>query len=149
MLSTKKNHATMLLLAFFMVPFSPLLLEGCSKKGVNSSVLVAQESEALSLPHLRPLSLPPRYNLDGGQDKLSQPTASLTDKESLRISNFSNKQNADLADGKINSKDSFFLQKLQIDRRDPNIRRELAENNKQPVPLSQPLLRAIQENSKK
>ncbi len=134
--------------------FLSLTLTACGNKGGGGrlTVLDARNREAASLPNLRPLSLPPRYNLDGGQTSLSQPSASLNKDGSLSIGTLSageldaTDQLRQAAGGNA-SKDKAFLQKLLAQQKlDANIRREIAESNKQPVPISEPLLKAIREN---
>ena len=122
-----------------------LALGGCSKKDAGLLVLDAQSREALSMPQLRALSLPPRYNLDGGEGSLSRPAASLTDKNSVRLSKL-----APVAKGHHKGhKDAAFLKRLRLENRDPAIRRRIAEETRQAVPLSQPLLDAILQTRRK
>ena len=116
-----------------------LLLGGCGKKNNGLIVLDAQSREALSMPRLRPLALPPRYNLDGGEGNLSRPAASLTDKSSVRLSELTPQTQTRLK----GNKDAAFLRRLRLDSRDPDIRRRIAEETQQSVPLSKPLLDAI------
>ena len=118
---------------------SLLLPSGCAKKDRGILVLDAQSREALSLPQLRPLALPPRYNLDGGDESLSRPAASLSEQRSVRISELAPATKG-LARG---HKDAAFLKRLRLNTRDPGIRRRIAEETRQAVPLSQPLLDAI------
>ena len=144
-----------------------LTLVACGKGG-GLTVLDAQNREAASLPNLRPLSLPPRYNLDGGQTSLSQPSASLNQGEQLSIGELTaqdnnslennslgalllaGEKNPDKEQSKKQSVDMTFLQKLLASEKpDANIRRDIAESNKQPVPISDPLLKAILENNAK
>ena len=124
-----------------------LSLGGCGKKDAGLLVLDAQSREALSMPRLRPLVLPPRYNLDGGEGSLSRPAASLTDKSSVRLSELAPSTKG--FETKGFNKDTAFLKRLRLDERDPDIRRRIAEQTRQAVPLSQPLLDAIRHNSQK
>ena len=116
-----------------------LLLGGCGKKNNGLIVLDAQSREALSMPRLRPLALPPRYNLDDGEENLFRPVASLTDKSSVRLSELAPQTKTRLK----GNKDAAFLRRLRLDTRDPDIRRRIAEETQQSVPLSKPLLDAI------
>ncbi len=121
-----------------------LSLGGCGKKDTGLLVLDAQSREALSMPRLRPLALPPRYNLDGGEGSLSRPAASLTDKRSVRLSELA-PPSKELLQGR---KDAAFLKRLRLEQRDPDIRRRIAEETRQAVPLARPLLDAILRNSR-
>ena len=127
-----------------------LSLGGCGKKDAGLLVLDAQSREALSMPRLRPLVLPPRYNLDGGEGSLSRPAASLSDKSSVRLSELTpSAKGLETKGFEKEHKDSAFLKRLRLDERDPDIRRRIAEQTRQAVPLSQPLLDAIRHNSQK
>ena len=121
-----------------------LTLGGCAKKDAGLLVLDAQSREALTLPQLRPLALPPRYNLDGGEGSLSRPAASLSDEISVRLSELAPPLPEAFAK---NSKDAAFLKRFRAERRDPTIRRQIAEETRQAVPISQPLLDAIRKSS--
>ena len=83
--------------------------------------------------------MPPRYNLDGGEGNLSRPAASLTDKSSVRLSELAPQRKTRLK----GNKDAAFLRRLRLDSSDPDIRRRIAEETQQSVPLSKPLLDAI------
>ena len=123
-----------------------LLLGGC-KKDTGLLVLDAQSREALTLPRLRPLALPPRYNLDGGEESLSRPAASLGE-GAVRLSEIA-PATGGIRGGGIRGghRDAAFLRLLRLDERDPDIRRRIAEETRQAVPLSEDLLEAIGRNN--
>ncbi len=94
------------------------------------------------MPRLRPLALPPRYNLDGGEGSLSRPAASLGG-GAVRLSEIT-PTTAGIRKG---HRDAAFLRLLRLDERDPDIRRRIAEETRQAVPLSKDLLEAIRRNN--
>ena len=155
LITTARRVTALLLSPALLLSLLAILLVACGGKSGGLTVLEAQNREAASLPSLRPLSLPPRYNLDGGQASLSQPTASLSKGEQLSIGELTADERVGtdslrLAGAKNASKDKAFLRKVLAKQKlEPEIRREIAESNKQAVPISEPLLRAIRENNRR